>query len=112
VRKKTVGHLPLESPRFWSAIGLKRMKSDNNRGAQEAFRNMIDTQDYSEHDLAIATSSIAYLYTLQGKPKEAKEYFIRAAIADIKFIMTSFCIRRINSLLRILVISLFDRQGV
>jgi tetratricopeptide (TPR) repeat protein len=76
--------LPLESAQFWSAVGLKRMKSDNNRGAQEAFQRMIATNNYSEHDLAIATSSIAYLYTLQGKQKEAKTYFIRAAIADIK----------------------------
>jgi tetratricopeptide (TPR) repeat protein len=76
--------LPLESPRFWSALGLKRMKSDNYRGAVEAFGKMIDTRDYSEHDLAMATSSIAYLYILQGKTEEAKRYLIKAAIADIK----------------------------
>jgi tetratricopeptide (TPR) repeat protein len=77
--------LPIDSPRFWSTLGLKRMKSDNTMGAQEAFQKMIDTRNYSEHDLAIATSSIAYLYTLQGKMEDAERYFILAAIADIKF---------------------------
>jgi tetratricopeptide (TPR) repeat protein len=77
--------LPIDSPRFWSTLGLKRMKSDNNRGALEAFQKMINTRNYSEHDLAIATSSIAYLYFLQGKEEDAKHYFIQAAISDIKF---------------------------
>ena len=76
--------LPVETSRYWATVGLRRMKSDNDRGAIDAFRKMIDLQDYSEHDLAIATSSTAYLYSLQGKKKEAKQYFMLAAIADIK----------------------------
>lgn len=76
--------LPVESTRFWSTVALKRMKSDNNRGALDAFQKMIDNRDYSEHDYAIATSSIGYLFGLQGKTKEAKEYLIKAAISDIK----------------------------
>jgi hypothetical protein len=76
--------LPVESPRFWSTTGLKNMKSDNPHSALEAFRKMVDTRDYSDHDFAIATSCIAYLLELQGKKEEAKPYFIEAAIADIK----------------------------
>jgi hypothetical protein len=76
--------LPLQSPRYWSAVGLKGMKSGNNREALNAYSNMIDTHDYSEHDFAIATSSIAYLLRLQEKDTEAKPYLIQAAIADIK----------------------------
>jgi len=76
--------LPVNTSRYWATVGLRRMKSDNDRGAIDAFRKMIDLQDYSEHDLAIATSSSAYLYSLQGNMKEAKAYFIQAAIADIK----------------------------
>jgi tetratricopeptide (TPR) repeat protein len=75
---------PNESSRYWATVALKRMKSDNDRGALEAFQKMLNTQDYSEHDLAIATSSTAYLYSLQGKKAEAKHYFTLAAIADIK----------------------------
>jgi tetratricopeptide (TPR) repeat protein len=76
--------LPVESPRFWSSVGLKKMKSDNKREAPDAFMNMINTRNYSDHDLAIATSSIAYLLFLQGEKEKAEEYFIKAAIADIK----------------------------
>ncbi|MCL1937267.1 MAG: DUF6377 domain-containing protein [Candidatus Azobacteroides sp.] len=76
--------LPIESPRFWASLGLKHMKSNDNRGALDAFRKMIDMRDYSEHDFAIATSSIAYLLNLEGKKKEAKQYLIQAAISDIK----------------------------
>jgi tetratricopeptide (TPR) repeat protein len=76
--------LPVASARYWATVGLQRMKSDNDRGAIDAFRKMIDTRDYSEHDLAVATSSMAYLYSLQGNLTEAKRYFTLAAIADIK----------------------------
>ena len=76
--------LPPGSAQYWATVGLKDMKSDNYNGALEAFHKMIDSRNYSEHDLAIATSSIAYILTLQGKKEEAKEYLIKAAIADIK----------------------------
>ena len=76
--------LPIELPRFWASLGLKRMKSNDNRGALDAFQKMIDMRDYSEHDLAIATSSIAYLLSLEGQSKKAEQFFIQAAISDIK----------------------------
>ena len=76
--------LPYGSARYWATVGLKYMKSDNSVGALEAFHKMIDSRNYSEHDFAIATSSIAYILTLQGKKEEAKKYLIKAAIADIK----------------------------
>ena len=73
-----------ESPQFWSNIGLKRMKTDNIRGAIDAFQTVIRSREYTEHDFAIAASSIGYLLSLQGRTQEAKRYFIKAAIADIK----------------------------
>ncbi len=76
--------IPIESPQFWASMALKRMKSDNYRGAIDAFQKMIISNKYTEHDYAIATSSIAYLLVLQGKNNEAKNYLIKAAIADIK----------------------------
>ena len=76
--------LPHNSPRYWAAVGLKNMKSDNYSGALEAFQKMIDSKNYSEHELAIATSSLAYVLNLQNKKAEAEEYLIQAAIADIK----------------------------
>lgn len=76
--------LPEKSSQYWSAMGLKEMKSSNYNDALKAFQNMIETNDYTEHNLAIATSSIAYIFTLQGKKSEAKDYLIRSAIADVK----------------------------
>jgi tetratricopeptide (TPR) repeat protein len=76
--------LPVESAPYCLAVGLKQMKSDKHREALDAYSKMIDTHDYSEHDFAIATSSIAYLLRLQGKSEDAKLYLIQAAIADIK----------------------------
>lgn len=76
--------LPQGSPRYWSTVGLKYMKSNNREKALEAFHNMIDSRNYSTHDFAIATSSIAYILTLIGNKEEAEEYLVKAAIADIK----------------------------
>jgi tetratricopeptide (TPR) repeat protein len=76
--------LPQGSSQYWASLGLKYMKSNNLERALGAFQKMIDSRNYSEHDLAIATSSIAYILTLQGKKQEAKEYLVKAAIADIK----------------------------
>ena len=78
--------LPNGTARYWAAVGLKHMKSDNFEGALEAFHKMIDSRNYSEHDLAIATSSIAYILGLQGKKEKSEEYLIQAAIADIKIV--------------------------
>jgi tetratricopeptide (TPR) repeat protein len=76
--------LPYNSSRYWTTVGLKNMKSDNYENALEAFRKMIDSKNYTEHELAIATSSLAYVLILQKKNPEAEEYLIQAAIADIK----------------------------
>ncbi|MCB8994129.1 MAG: tetratricopeptide repeat protein [Bacteroidales bacterium] len=72
------------SAQYWATLGLKYMKSDNYDGALDAFHKMIGSQNYSEHDFAIATSSIAYILTLKGEKEEAEKYLIEAAIADIK----------------------------
>jgi len=76
--------LPYNSPQYWSALGLKFIKSNRYSDAITAFKKMIDSKSYSEHDLAIATSSIAYILSLQGNKTAAKDYLIQAAISDIK----------------------------
>lgn len=76
--------IPNGSAQYWATIGLKYMKSDHLDNALGSFEKMIDSRNYSEHEFAIATSSIAYILTLQGKREEAKEYLIKAAITDIK----------------------------
>jgi hypothetical protein len=69
---------------YWNAVGLRRMKSDNIEGAIAAYHKMIAAPDCSEHDFAVATSSIAYLLGLRGNKQDQKRYLMLAAIADIK----------------------------
>ena len=76
--------LPEKSSRYWLCLGLRKMKSNDKEGAINAYKTMIDTHSCSEHEFAIATSSIAYLLDLQGNKKEAEKYLIEAAISDIK----------------------------
>ncbi|MDR3227161.1 MAG: hypothetical protein LBT56_05770, partial [Prevotellaceae bacterium] len=62
--------LPHGSAHYWAAMELKHMKSANYKDAINAFEHLISTNDYSEHELAIATSSLSYVYFLQGvQPK-------------------------------------------
>lgn len=76
--------LPYGSEQYWATIGLKHMKSDNHENALKAFHMVIDHPNTSEHELAIATSSIAHILSLQNKKNEAKQYLIMAAVSDIK----------------------------
>ncbi len=76
--------LPPNTYRYWMTLGLKKMKTNDYEGAIEGFLKMIDCNGYSKHDLAISTSSIAYVLRLQGKNNDAKEYLMKAAIADVE----------------------------
>lgn len=71
------------SSEYWSAIGLRRMKSGDFSGSADAFNYLISKFDISDHTYAIATSSLGYLYSLMGRQNEAIDMLIRAAIADI-----------------------------
>jgi tetratricopeptide (TPR) repeat protein len=81
---RAIDLLPYGSSNYWSAMGLKQMKSANYAEAINAFERLISTNDYSEHELAIATSSLAYVYSLQGIKSKARYYLIQAAVSDIK----------------------------
>lgn len=76
--------LPINTKKYWLAKGLKEMKSDNLDESLTAFQKMIDGKDYNQHEYAIATSSIAYILSLQGKSEQSKDYLIKAVISDIK----------------------------
>jgi hypothetical protein len=71
------------SSEYWSAMGLRRMKSGDFPGSADAFNYLITKFDISDHTYAIATSSLGYLYTLMGRQNESIDMLIHAAIADI-----------------------------
>lgn len=72
------------SPEYWSAMGLRKMKSADLKGSSDAFNYLISNYDMTDHELAIATSSLGYVYSLLGRTNESIDMLIRAAIADIK----------------------------
>lgn len=79
-----IGRTSENTPEYWSALGLYKMKTNDLRGSADAFNFLLSEYDLTLHQYAIATSSVAYVYTLLDRKNEAIEMLIRAAIADIK----------------------------
>jgi tetratricopeptide (TPR) repeat protein len=73
-----------DTPEYWAAIGLLEMKSNDLQGSADAFNFLISKYEISIHQYAIATSSVAYVYTLMDREYEAIDMLIKASIADIK----------------------------
>jgi len=72
------------SPEYWSAIGLKKMKSNDLEGSADAFNYLMSKFPLTDHETAIATSSLGFVYSQLGRTNEAIDMLIKAAIADIK----------------------------
>jgi len=72
------------TPDYWAAVGLLKMKSNDLQGSADAFNFLISKYDIPIHQYAIATSSVAYVYTLMNRKNEAIDMLIKAALADIK----------------------------
>jgi hypothetical protein len=72
-----------DTPEYWAALGLFRMKTNNLQGSIDAFNFLISKYQISTHLYAIATSSMGYIYTLMDRDNEAIDMLIKAAIADI-----------------------------
>ena len=73
-----------KTPGYWSAIGLRKMKSGDLKGSSDAFNYLISKYALPDHELAIATSSLGYVYAQMGRNNEAIDMLIKAAIADFK----------------------------
>jgi len=72
------------SDEYWSCMSLRKMKGTNIRDAKSDFEYWINHFKLSEHEFAIAASSLGYLYTLLGQNNMAIDWLIKASIADIK----------------------------
>lgn len=73
-----------DSADYWSAIGLLRMKTGDFQGAADAFNFLLSRFSIPDHQYAIATSSLGYIYTILNRENEAIDMLIRAAIADVE----------------------------
>ena len=69
---------------FWLALGLRNMKAENFTAAADAFNYVLSQFEISEHDYAICTSSLGWVYTLLNRENDATDMLIKASIADIK----------------------------
>jgi len=76
--------IPENTSEYWSALGLRRMKTDDYEGSADAFNFLITKFKISDHTYAIATSSLGYLYALLNRKNESIDMLAQAAIADIK----------------------------
>jgi hypothetical protein len=76
--------IPNSSQKYWSTMGLRRMKAGDIQGSADAFNFLISQFDISDHTFAIATSSLGYLYSILDRDEEAVDMLIKAAIADIR----------------------------
>ncbi|MBN2273646.1 MAG: hypothetical protein JXR41_12295 [Bacteroidales bacterium] len=72
------------TPEYWSAVGLRKMKLNDLKGSSDAFNYLISKYELPDHELAIATSSLGHVYSLLGRTNEAIDMLAQAAIADIR----------------------------
>lgn len=79
-----ITYLPIESPKMWNTVGLKRMQQRNFPSAIEAFQTLLHSPNIDDHTAAIATSSMGFMYGSMGDGQKGMYYLIQAAIYDIK----------------------------
>jgi len=64
--------------------GLKEIKSDQRQIAMVELWRLLDRPGLSDHELAIAASTLSDIYIYNGRTDTAIQLLIRAAIADIR----------------------------
>lgn len=67
---------------YW--IAYKSFKNKDNNQAEKALNELLKMQGLSEHEFAIASSTLSNLYTSTRKGDLAIDLLIQAAIADIR----------------------------
>ena len=65
-------------------IGLKNIKSGNRSTALQTFRQLLNGQQLTDHQLALVASTLSDFYIQNGNTDSAINLLLRAAIADIK----------------------------
>lgn len=75
---------PSDTVQYWSTSALFRSKMNDYPRAIEQFKLALACSSITEHEKAIAYSSIAHAYTLQGETDLADSYLIQAAISDLR----------------------------
>ena len=72
------------SNEYWTTESLKRLILQDWEGAQQAFTYWLNNLDVPSNYYGIATSSLAYIYSVRGFDEKGIEYLALSAISDIK----------------------------
>jgi tetratricopeptide (TPR) repeat protein len=70
--------------RYFVVRGLRALHRADMASARESYEKMMALSTLTDAELAIATSTLSFIYTYGGNPGKAKEMLIRAAIADTR----------------------------
>ncbi|MCQ2347733.1 MAG: DUF6377 domain-containing protein [Paludibacteraceae bacterium] len=77
--------IPMEDTvRYWSTSGLYTMKKRDFPRAISQFTMALESSQISEHERAIAYSSIGCMYQLMGDLEHAEHYWVLAAVSDLR----------------------------
>jgi len=75
---------PNDTVRYWSTSGLYHMKMNDYTHALEHFKLALLCSTITDHERAIAYSSMAYIYQLLEQKDNSDHYWVLAAIADLR----------------------------
>lgn len=64
--------------------GLKQMKDGDIDRAFVNFKTLMGRSDLTDHEVALAASTLSFVYIIKNQTEKAIDYLARASIADIK----------------------------
>lgn len=82
--EKALGLVGKNTNEYWATESLKLMKQRDWKGAENAFSYWISHFKLPREHYGIATSSLGYIYSVQGNSDLAIKYLALAAIADVR----------------------------
>ncbi|HYF69164.1 MAG TPA: DUF6377 domain-containing protein [Ohtaekwangia sp.] len=77
-------YLPSNSSRYLLVYGLKAAHTGEFETSAKAYEKLLSDFSLTDAEIAVATSTLSFIYTHLGRLEESKQMLIRAAIADIK----------------------------
>jgi tetratricopeptide (TPR) repeat protein len=74
--------LPVQAPEYLIVKGLKSLHLFRMDEAREYYEDLIANYSLTDHQFAIAASTLSYIYSSSGDNDRSKQMLIRAAISD------------------------------
>lgn len=82
--RKAIDLIPPFSFQYYMLYGAEQLKANQFESARETFHRLYDNHQMTEHQRAITTSTLGYIYTCLGKNEKAIFLLAEAAISDIR----------------------------